>query len=197
MPTKYIKINQKKHKQEIIARYVAYMERIVIPKLESILKGLYLQTFSGWTGGGDSQVQEPHDQPDVKITSKVSVSPRGIIKIEIHSVAVDNVGQPHLLYFWLDFGTKAYQHQTRSAAFPVRQRQRWKSGSGLNRGPGISNSERYGPGVEWRHIPAGAVRKGITGSNITAYIARDFHSEINRRVYPVVWRNVRRIDLGG
>lgn len=171
------------------------METDVVPRMESYLESLYDATFDGWRGNSDSGYTSGFDKPEVYISSKLKVSPSGIITVTIHSKAVDSGGQSHLLYFWLDFGTSDYQHTRRSRAFPVRSRKRWKSGKGLRRGPALSNSEIYTG--EWRHIPAGRVRRGITESGITSIIATEFKREVRNKIYPVIYKGFRRIDLSG
>ena len=195
MPTKYVKISQAPIKEAIIDRYVKYVKSFVVPQLEDFLESLYEKTFEGWRGGGDSgsSLSPRQDKPEVRIKSRVKVSRNGIIKIVIHSVAVDQSGQPHLLYFWLDFGTKSYQHTTRSASFPVRSRKRWYSGKNLSRGPRLSDSEVYTG--EWAHINPYQVRKGIRPSGITSIIATHFKAEVRRNVYPMTYKGFRRIDL--
>jgi len=158
--------SQKPRLKKALARQAESHAQTQADDIVAFLKTVYERTFEYWAGGNDSGYSQQYEEPEVKFEIETKTSSRGV-KLSIHSVAIDpDSGQPHDLWYWLDFGTRTITWgQKRSAVFPIRKHRRTKPGSlDVEPHPGYTG--------EFATIAPGEQRKGIEATRWSSLIAQ-------------------------
>ena len=168
----------KAHKQRLRKALVQQAEthaQVDAQDIIEFLKATYERTFEYWAGGNDSGYSHQYADPVVQFKVTTQSSSRGV-KLSIHSVAIDpDNGQPHDLWYWLDFGTRTIAWgQKRSAVFPIRKHRRTTPGSlDVQPHPGFTG--------EFASIGSGEQRKGIEPTRWSSLIAQALDEELTKR----------------
>lgn len=158
---------------------------VYYPRMVRVIEALYEETYGNWEGGGDSQLtmgpgtSMPKAKPAPQVAKPVTqveppdiVVADGRISMTIRTFASDGGGNPHWLYFALDFGTGPRQ-QGRTAVFPVRSFLRYKEQGGqLNKTGDFNFTNRVGV------AEAGQVIAGMPEMRMTEDIANEFRQRL-------------------
>jgi hypothetical protein len=147
----------------------------IIPTINKYLTTQYERTFAHWSGGrgsnrrSDSEWGKAYNLPTVKFNTKARIIPNKGILIEVNSLVVLN-GNPHPLWYWIDFGTKTIT-QPKTARFPVRVQNRTEQDI-------LDASPFAGFTGDYRTIAAGRIRRGIPPRFWSSAIAEELKKDI-------------------
>lgn len=170
--------------REEAKRIIEHMTQPVI----GVVSSKYEQTFYKWRGRYDPAILNKdnytpsgieYPNVDVKFETEIIVSKNGV-RILIHSVVVDNSGQPHFLWYMIDQGTKAKTFERDSVIFPIRSQNRTQPNT-----LSVRNEPQYGGFVQ---IAAGEKRQGIEPRRWSREIALQTRREIIDTLYKRGWK---------
>lgn len=162
-------------------------------KLKTIVYFKYLKTLSGWGVAGTIRPNNPKEYPTytpafAEVNYEIYTYKYGI-EIVLHAIVEDGTGQPNMLWYWLDQGTKDYTFKRDSSLFLPRIAQR-TSGKQLQQGGGGTRDRAKFSDTAIR-IHAGQTRKGIEPRNWTSRIVLETlmdAKDIMRKDNEITWK---------